>query len=85
MATHLRELRSILQPNAQLAYVVGDQASFLGVLIPTGALLANIAESLGYTVTSIDLFRTRRAASTNVALKEEVVVLRWPGTLHNEG
>lgn len=83
MATHLKELRPILRPGAQLAYVVGDQASFLGVLIPTGELLAKIATSLGYTVTGIDLFRTRRAASTNLALKEEVVVLQWPGNLHN--
>jgi len=78
MATHLKELRPLLRPGAQLAYVVGDQASFLGVLISTGTLLAEIAESLGYTVTCIDLFRTRRAASTNLALKEEVVVLQWP-------
>ncbi len=83
MATHLQELRPLLRPGAQLAYVVGDQASFLGVLIPTGELLAKIAESLGYTVTGVDLFRTRRAASTNLALKEEVVVLQWPGSPHH--
>lgn len=83
MATHLKELRPLLRPGAQLAYVVGDQASFLGVLIPTGELLAKIAESLDYTVTGIDLFRTRRAASTNLGLKEEVVVLQWLGTPHN--
>jgi DNA modification methylase len=83
MATHFKELRPLLRPGAQLAYVVGDQASFLGVLIPTGKLLATIAESLGYTVTNIDLFRTRRAASTNLALKEEVVVLQWPGNPQN--
>jgi hypothetical protein len=73
----------MLRPGARLAYVVGDQASYLGVLIPTGELLAKIAESLGYIVTGIDLFRTRRAASTNLALKEEVVLLQWPGSLHN--
>jgi hypothetical protein len=83
MATHLKELRPMLRPGARLAYVVGDQASYLGVLIPTGELLAKIAESLGYIVTGIDLFRTRRAASTNLALKEEVVLLQWPGSLHN--
>jgi hypothetical protein len=83
MATHLQQLRPLLRPGAQLAYVVGDQASFLGVLIPTGTMLAQIAASLGYTVTGIDLFRTRRAASTNMALKEEVVLLRWPGSPHN--
>jgi len=84
MAIHLKELRPLLRPGAQLAYVVGEQASYLGVLIPTGELLAKIAESLGYTVTGIDLFRTRRAASTNLALKEEVVVLQWADNPHNK-
>ena len=84
MATHLDQLRPLLRPGARLAYVVGDQASFLGVLISTGELLAKIAESLGYRVVDIDLFRTRRAASTNLALKEEVVVLQWPQSPHNE-
>lgn len=79
MARHLAELRQALRPNAQLAYVVGDQASYLRVMIRTGQLLAQIAESLGYEVTSIDLFRTRLATATREQLREEVVVLRWPG------
>lgn len=79
MARHLRSLRPLLRPNARLAYVVGDQASYFGVLIPTGALLADLACSLGYEVIDIELFRTRRAASTNQHLREEVVLLRWPG------
>ncbi|MGF1570133.1 MAG: DNA methyltransferase [Nodosilinea sp.] len=79
MVNHFQNLRPLLRPGAQLAYVVGDQASYLGVLIPTGELLAMIAESLGYRVLNLDLFRTRRAASTNVALKEEVLLLQWPG------
>jgi hypothetical protein len=79
MAQHLQQLRAHLRPGAQLAYVVGDQASYLGVLIQTGQLLATIADSLGYEVVGLDLFRTRRAASTNLPLREEVLVLRWPG------
>lgn len=78
MARHLAGLRAALRPGAQLAYVVGDQASFFRVHIPTGQVLAEIATSLGYTVTSIDLFRTRLATATNVQLREEVVCLRWP-------
>lgn len=80
MAKHLAQLRSILRPGAQLAYVVGDQASYLRVMIRTGQLLADIAESLGYEVIDIDLFRTRMATATGEQLREEVVVLRWPGT-----
>lgn len=79
MARHLAELRGLLRPGAQLAYVVGDQASFLRVMIPTGQLLAEIAASLGYSVTGIDLFRTRLATATKAQLREEVVLLRWPG------
>ncbi len=79
IARHLTELQRILNPGARLGYVVGDQASYLRVMIRTGQLLANIAESLGYEVESIDLFRTRLATATREQLREEVVVLRWPG------
>lgn len=79
MARHFSELRTILRPNAQLAYVVGDQASYLRVMIHTGELLADIAKALGYEVTRIDLFRTRLATATKTELREEVVILRWPG------
>lgn len=79
MARHLSELRKILRPGAQLAYVVGDQASYLRVMIRTGQLLANIATALGYELVGIDLFRTRLATATKEQLREEVVVLHWPG------
>jgi DNA modification methylase len=78
MAQHLAELRAALRPGAHLAYVVGDQASYLRVMIRTGQILADIASSLGYQVESIDLFRTRLATATREQLREEVVVLRWP-------
>ena len=78
MARHLGELRLVLKPGAQLAYVVGDQASYLRVMIRTGQILANLAETLGYQVTGIDLFRTRLATATKEQLREEVVLLRWP-------
>jgi DNA modification methylase len=79
MVRHLSELRSLLKPGAKLAYVVGDQSSYLRVLIKTGELLAEIAESLGYEVIRIDLFRTRFSTATGNYIKEEVVVLQWPG------
>jgi hypothetical protein len=80
MARHLSGLRRVLRPGAQLAYVVGDQASYLRVMIRTGQLLAGIAESLGYEVVSLDLFRTRLSTATKEQLREEVVVLRWKGS-----
>lgn len=79
MARHLAELRLVLRPGARLAYVVGDQASYLRVMIRTGQILAEIARGLGYEVVGIDLFRSRLATATREQLREEVVVLRWPG------
>jgi DNA modification methylase len=84
MARHLAALRRVLRPGARLAYVVGDQASYLRVMIRTGQLLAGIAESLGYEVVGLDLFRTRLATATKEQLREEVVVLRWPGNWHGK-
>jgi hypothetical protein len=78
MARHLANLRSCLRPGARLAYVVGDQASYLRVMIRTGTILAGLAQDLGYRVEGIDLFRTRRATATRAALREEVVILCWP-------
>lgn len=79
MRRHLLSLRPALRPGARLAYVVGDQASYLQIMIRTGQLLGEIAESCGYEIESIDLFRTRLATATKEQLREEVVVLRWPG------
>jgi len=79
MYKHLFQLRPALKSGARLAYVVGDQASYLQVMIRTGHILAQIAQSLGYELESIDLFRSRFATATKQDLREEVVVLRWPG------
>jgi hypothetical protein len=80
MKRHLADLRPVLRRGARLAYVVGDQASYLRIMIRTGHLLADIAQSLGYQLIGIDLFRERLATATREQLREEVVVLRWPGT-----
>lgn len=79
MARHLSGLRDLLRPGAQLAYVVGDQASYLQVMIHTGQIIAVIAQALGYELIGVDLFRTRYATATKAQLREEVVLLRWPG------
>jgi DNA modification methylase len=79
MARHLASLRPVLRPGARLAYVVGDQASYLRIMIRTGQILADLAQSLGYRVMGIDLFRTRPSTVTGDQLREEVVLLEWPG------
>lgn len=79
MARHLRDLQSVLKPGAMLAYVVGDQASYLRVMIRTGQLIEKIGVGLGYEKVRIDNFRTRFSTATKDWLNEEVVILRWPG------
>ena len=79
MTRHLASLRTALKPGARLAYVVGDQASYLRVMIRTGRILSDLAQSLGYKIIGIDLFRTRLSTVTGEQLREEVVVLEWPG------
>ena len=79
MVRHLAGLRSRLRPGARLAYVVGDQASYLRVMIRTGRILGELAQGLGYKLIAIDLFRTRIATASRQQLREEVVRLRWPG------
>jgi DNA modification methylase len=78
MARQLGSLRQVLKPGAMLGYVVGDQASYLQVMIRTGEILAELAEGLGYEVRRIDLFRERFATATRANMREEVLVLRWP-------
>ena len=80
MARHLESLKVVLKPGAQLAYVVGDQASYFRIMIRTGELLASIAEHLGYEVMDRQLFRTRTATATRAQINEEVLLLRWPGS-----
>lgn len=77
MKNHLNNLKLYLKDGARLAYVVGDQASYLQVLIRTGELLAEIADKLGYKVINLDLFRTRFSTATGNNLREEVLILEW--------
>ena len=64
MARHLAELRWLLKPGAYLGYVVGDQASYLRVMIRTGRLLAEIALSLRWSSVS-DCSPSSCPSSTN--------------------
>lgn len=77
IARHLEALKPYLRNGALLGYVVGDQASYLQVYIPTGKIVADIANDLGYKTIGIDLFRTRFATATKRDMREEVVILKW--------
>lgn len=79
MMKHLIGCKKTLKPGSKLAYVVGDQGSYLRVMIRTGHLLAEIAEKLGYQVEDIELFRTRFATVSKQELREEVLILSYNG------
>ena len=79
MARHFQELKPILAPNAKLAYVVGDQASYFKIPIRTAELLAEVAENAGFEVESIENFRKRYATGTDAWLNENVLVLKYLG------
>lgn len=81
MAKHLADLRYALRPGAQLAYVVGDQKSYLQVMVRTGELIGDLAQGLGYELAGIDSFRTRLATATREQMREEVVLLKWSGKM----
>jgi len=84
MRKHLRSLRPNLRAKARLAYVVGDQLSFLMVPIPTARLLAEVAGTEGYKTIGCDLWRERvgtkvRHSTTEqktVRIREEVLLLQ---------
>jgi DNA modification methylase len=83
MRRHFRSLKPKLVRGAQLAYVVGDQFSFLMVPVPTAKLLGIVAESEGYRITGCDLWRERtgtkvrndRRGRKTIRSREEVLLL----------
>lgn len=83
MRRHLRALRPKLRAKARLAYVVGDQLSFLLVPIATASLLSEVAAAEGYRTVGCELWRERvgtkvRNSLTNektVRVREEVLLL----------
>lgn len=84
MRRHLRALKPKLRKGARLAYVVGDQLSFLMVPVATAKLLGEVAEAEGYAIIGCDLWRERvgtrvRNSRTNektVRVREEILLLQ---------
>ena len=84
MRLHLRALRPKLKRSARLAYVVGDQLSFLMVPVATAQLLGEVAEAEGFSVVGCDLWRERigtkvrndLANRRTVKVREEILLLK---------
>jgi hypothetical protein len=84
MRRHLRALRPKLRTRARLAYVVGDQLSFLMIPVATAQLLSEVAQAEGFKTIGCELWRERvgtkvRNSRTNektVRVREEVLLLQ---------
>ncbi len=74
MRRHLRALHPKLRKGARLAYVVGDQMSFLLVPVATARLLAEVAEAEGYKNLGCDLWRERVGTKVRNSTKNEKIV-----------
>ena len=76
MLRHFRTLSSYLPVGSKLAYVVGDEASYKGVHIPTAQLLADMIETYvsRLRVDWIAIWRSR-ASQKNRRLYERVLFL----------
>lgn len=76
MARHFAALHSRLAKNAICAYVVGDQASYLQVHIPTAEILRIIAKENGYRSIGIRHWRRRWSTTTERYIDENILLLR---------
>lgn len=56
MGRVLKELYTALDSNGH-CYIVVDQSAYVGVIVPTDVILANIAENLGFNINSIIICR----------------------------
>jgi hypothetical protein len=77
MARHFRSLRAVLRRGARCAYVVGEQASYASVHVPTAYLLGLVAEAAGFEVEGIESWRSRKSTTTSVIIAESILFLRF--------
>lgn len=74
MKRHFGDLKKLLAPGAQCAYVVGDQSSYCGIHIPTAKLLGVLLDSLGFVDIDIVHWRGRWSSATSVMVDENVLL-----------
>ena len=76
MRKHLVSVRRLLRKDAMCAYVVGDQASYLGEFVATARVLGQIAERVGFSVVEIRKWRGRRSSTGAHSIDENVLILK---------
>ncbi len=78
MRRHMSELFKALKPGGAAAFVVGDQASYVGVSVPTADLLRELANEIGFEAEEPLLWRQRWVTKTSKTIDENVLVIRRP-------
>lgn len=78
MRRHFISLYRLLQPGAKAAYVVGDQAAYARVHIHTAKLLADVAQTAGFKVDGISVWRERWSTGIGGYLDENILYLSKP-------
>jgi hypothetical protein len=75
MKRHFDGLFGKLTAGGHAVYIVGDQASYHNLHIPTAQILGSLAESSGFKVREIRHFRSRRASVTGRSIDENLLFL----------
>jgi hypothetical protein len=78
MKRHFAEIYPMLRPGAPCAYVVGDQAGYLQVYIPTAELLAEMARDVGFRIEEIVCWREGASLAGRRRMDERILILRKP-------
>jgi hypothetical protein len=76
---HMSSLADLMPPGGKCLYVLGDQRSYLGVLIPTTDLFVELAcdKLRAFKLVKKVVVRTRRGTTGTVSqIKEQAVVLQ---------
>ena len=78
MLRHFRTLSNYLPVDSRLAYVVGDEASYKRVYIPTAKLLAEMVETYvtRLKIDNLTIWRSRRSYGDRQPLSEHVILFR---------
>jgi 16S rRNA G966 N2-methylase RsmD len=75
MKRHFYKMKQVVKKGGLCAYVVGDQASYLRIPIPTASILAEIAEDVGLRVVKIQKWRNKWSTATASMSKENILLL----------
>jgi len=76
MKRHFESISSIMPLGSRYALVVGDQASYFGIHIPTAKLLGQLARDCGFEVEDTVVWRERRPSTGSKLIKEHALILK---------